>query len=82
MFLSYSGQPAHPCSLISAFVVRCLDSNKLFYSSKLYSSIGKYTVSPTCQFAESVLSLHVHLFKLRCYTDSVSLCTGMDVEYL
>ena len=34
-----------------------------FYSSKLYSSIGTYTVSPTRQFAESVLSLHVHLFK-------------------
>ena len=34
-----------------------------FYSSKLYSSIGTYTVSPTCQFAESVLSLHVHLFQ-------------------
>ena len=34
-----------------------------FYSSKLYSSIGTYTVSPTCQFAESVLSLHIHLFK-------------------
>ena len=34
-----------------------------FYSSKLYSSIGTYIVSPTCQFAESVLSLHVHLFE-------------------
>ena len=34
-----------------------------FYSSKLYCSIGTYTVSPTCQFAESVLSLYVHLFK-------------------
>ena len=34
-----------------------------FYSSKLYSSIGTYTVSPNCQFAESVLSLHVHLLK-------------------
>ena len=29
-----------------------------FYSSKLYSSIGTYTV-----FAESVVTLHVHLFK-------------------
>ena len=35
---------------------------KRFYSSKLYRSIGTY-MSPTCQFAESVLSLRVHLFK-------------------
>ena len=34
-----------------------------FYSSKLYSSISIYTVSPTCQFAESVLALSAHLFK-------------------
>ena len=34
-----------------------------FYSSKLYNSIGTYTVSPTRQFEESVVSLHVHLFK-------------------
>ena len=51
-----------------------------FYCSKLYSSIGTYTVSPTCQFTESVLSLHVHLVKSKChpagtvYKDSVSLC--------
>ena len=38
-----------------------------FYSSKLYSSIGTYTVSPTYQFAESVLSLHVHLLKSKFY---------------
>ena len=34
-------QPEQPRSLISAFVVRCLDSNEI-YSSKLYSSIGTY----------------------------------------
>ena len=55
-------QPAHPRILISAFVVCCLDSKKIL-QLKLYSSIGTYTISPTCQFAESVLSLHVHLFK-------------------
>ena len=54
-----------------------------FYSSKLFSSIGTYTVSLACQFVESVLSLHVHRFTLqeRCYTDSVSLCTGVDVDF-
>ena len=36
-----------------------------FYSSKLNISIGTYTVSPTCQFAEGVLSLHEHLFKTK-----------------
>ena len=51
-----------------------------FYSSKQYSSIGTYTVSPTCQFAESVfrymyicLSVSFTLQE-RCYTDCVSLC--------
>ena len=34
-----------------------------FHRSKLYSSIGTYTVSPACQFGESVLSLHVYVFK-------------------
>ena len=34
-----------------------------FYSSTLDSSIGTNTVSTTCQFANSVLLLHVHLFK-------------------
>ena len=53
-------QPTLPRTLISASIVRCLDRNE---SSNLYSSIGTYTVSPTCQFAESVLLLHVHLFK-------------------
>ena len=85
MILSYwnnkgADQPAHPCSLISVFAVHCLDS------SKRYSSIGTYTVSPTCQFAESVLSLHVHLFKYiqqePCHTDSGSLCTDVDVDFL
>ena len=61
LFLSYvnnkgAGQPAQSRSLISAFVVRCLDSNEILQL--------KATVSPTCQFAESVLSLHVHLFNL------------------
>ena len=40
----------------------------IFYSSNYIARL-----SPTCQFAESVLSLHVHLFKFhpqeRCYTD-------------
>ena len=64
LILSYmnnkgADQPAHPRSLIKAFVVTVTR----FYSSKLYGSIGTYTVSPTCEFAESVLSLHVQLFK-------------------
>ena len=45
-----------------------------FYSSKLYTSSGTYTVSPTCQFAESLwLSLSFTLQERLC-TDSVSLC--------
>ena len=51
-----------------------------FYSLMLNSSIGTYTVSPTCQFAESIfrymymcLSLSFTLQE-RGYTDSVSLC--------
>ena len=70
-------QPAHPCSPISAFVVRCLIVTK-FYSSKLYSSIGIYTVSPTCQFAESVFRYMYTCSRFHpagtCYIDSVSLC--------
>ena len=75
--------PAHPRSLISAFVVRCLDNNE-----NLQLKAGTYTVSPTCQFAESVLSLHEHLFspsftlQERCHTDSVSMCTSVDVDIL
>ena len=51
-----------------------------FYSSKLYGSISTYTVSPTCQFAESVFRYLYICLSLsftpqeRCYTDSVSLC--------
>ena len=55
-------QPAHPRSLISVFLVRCLDSNEIL-RLKLCNSIGTYTVSPNCQFVESFLLLHVHLFK-------------------
>ena len=74
MLLSYvnnkgADQPAHPRSLISAFVVRCLDSNEILAR-----------LAHTLYFAESVLSLHVHLVKSEfhpagtVYTDSVSLC--------
>ena len=65
MFLSYvnnkgANQLAHPRSLISAFVIRCLDSNEVL---ELKAIKLDWHISPTCQFAESVLSLHVHLFK-------------------
>ena len=64
LFLSYmnnkdADQPAHPHSLISAFVLRCLDTNEVFKGQSYIAGL-----SPTCQFAERVLSLHVHLFKV------------------
>ena len=90
LFLSYvnkksADQPAHPCSLISGCVVRCWIVTR-FYSSKLYSLIGTYTVSTTCQFAESLfrymyicLSLSFTLQE-RSYNDSVSLCRLLVVN--
>ena len=45
------------------FVVRCLDGNEILQLKAIYLD---WHVSPTCQFAESVLSLHVHLFKSKC----------------
>ena len=34
-------QPAHPCSLISTFVVRCLDSIMPVVFTRLYESTGR-----------------------------------------
>ena len=59
-----------------------------FYSSKLYSSIGTYTMSPTCQSAETpFLNMYICLspgFTLQeqCYTDSFSLCRFFVINLL
>ena len=75
--------PAHPHSLNSAFVVRCLDSNE--YSTKLHTSTGSYVQPVRCGKRLIITCTSVSLsFTLqeRCYTDSVYLSTGVDVDCL
>ena len=54
-------QPTHPRSLISAFVVRCLDSNEILQLKAIQLDCH---ICPTSQFAESAVSLHVHVSSL------------------
>ena len=58
-----------------------LDSNEI-YSSKLYSSIGTY-LQPVSLRKASYLYMYIclSLSLERCYTDSVYLCTGVDVDF-
>ena len=67
LFLSYvnykgADQPAHARSLISAFVVRCLDSNEILQlkATERHCHIHCFSNLSVCG---NVLSLHVHLFK-------------------
>ena len=74
VFVIYE-QQTHP----RAFVVRCLDSNGMVQLKAICSSIGTYTV-----FAQSILSLHVHLFKSvspcrNCATQILFLCVDLFV---
>ena len=76
-------QPAHPHSLNSAFVVRCLDSNE--YSTKLHTSTGSYVQPVRCGKRFIITCTSVSLsFTLqeRFYTDFVYLCIGVDVDCL
>ena len=68
-------QPAHPRSLISAFVVRCLDGNEILQlKSILAHTLYLQPVSlrkASYRYMYICLSLSFTLQE-RCYTDSVS----------
>ena len=69
-------QPAHPRSLISAFVIRCLDSNEPAHSYIARVGLTLY-LQPVSLRKVSYRYMCTGLsFTLqeRCYTDFVSLC--------
>ena len=86
-FLSYvknkgADQPAHPRRLISAFVVRCLNSNEILQLKAIQLDWHIHCIrylqpvslrKASYRYMYICLSLSFTLQE-RCYTDSVSLC--------